>query len=75
VDRKLDVDPGEELPTKDNVVVPKGGNKKRKITELAAVNLESELDPRGDRLAWLSVKAINGDGLIKGVDRNTTSPD
>jgi hypothetical protein len=32
-------------------MVPKGGNKKRKVIELAVVNLESELDLRGDRLA------------------------
>jgi hypothetical protein len=32
-------------------VVPKGGNKKRKVIELAAINLESKLDLRGDRLA------------------------
>jgi len=56
-------------------VVPKGGNKKKEVMELAAVNLESELDPRGDRLAWLSVKAINGDGLVKAVDCNYTSLD
>ena len=72
---KLDVDLGEELLTKDNIVVSKGGNKKRKVTELAAVNLESELDLRGDKLAWLSVKAINGDRLVKKVDRNYTSLD
>jgi len=51
-------------------VVSKGGNKKREVIELVAVNLESELDPRGDRLAWLSVKAINGDGLVKAIDYN-----
>jgi hypothetical protein len=51
-------------------VVSKGGNKKRKVIELVAINLESKLDPRGDRLAWLSIKAINGDGLIKEVDYN-----
>jgi hypothetical protein len=32
-------------------MVSKGGNKKRKVIELVAVNLESELDLRGDRLA------------------------
>jgi hypothetical protein len=41
--------------------------------ELAAVNLESKLDPRGDRLAWLSIKAINRDRLVKEVDYNYTS--
>ena len=41
--------------------------------ELAAVNLESELDLRGNRLAWLSVKAINRDRLVKEVDRNCIS--
>jgi hypothetical protein len=56
-------------------VVPKGGNKKRKVIELAAVNLESKLDPRGDRLTWLFIKAINGNRLIKEVDRNYTSLD
>jgi hypothetical protein len=51
-------------------MVSKGGNKKRKIIKLTAVNLKSELDLRGDRLAWLSVKAINKDGLVKEVDYN-----
>jgi len=51
-------------------VVPKRGNKKRKVIELVAVNLESKLDLRGNRLAWLSIKAINGDGLVKEVDYN-----
>jgi hypothetical protein len=51
-------------------VVLKGGNKKRKVIELAAINLESKLNLRGNRLAWLSIKAINGDGLVKKVDRN-----
>jgi hypothetical protein len=51
MDRKLNIDLGEELLTKDNIVVPKGGNKKRKVMELVAINLESELNPRGDRLA------------------------
>jgi hypothetical protein len=32
-------------------VVLKGGNKKRKVIELVAVNLESKLDLRGNRLA------------------------
>ena len=50
-DYKLNINLGEELLTKDNIVVPKGGNKKREVIELAAVNLESELNPRGDRLA------------------------
>ena len=50
MDYKLNINLGEELLTKDNVVVPKGGNKKRKVIELAAVNLESKLNPRGDRL-------------------------
>jgi hypothetical protein len=54
-------------------VVPKGGNKKRKVIELAAVNLESKLDLRGNRLAWLFIKAINRDGLVKEVDRNYIS--
>ena len=51
-------------------MVPKGGNKKRKVIKLAAINLESKLNLRGDRLAQLSIKAINGDGLIKEVDYN-----
>jgi len=50
-DYKLDVNLGEELLTKDNIVVSKGGNKKRKVMELAAVNLESKLNLRGNRLA------------------------
>jgi len=50
VDYKLNINLGEELLTKDNIIVLKGGNKKRKIIELAAVNLESELDSRGNRL-------------------------
>jgi hypothetical protein len=32
-------------------MVPKGGNKKRKVIKLTAVNLESKLNLRGDRLA------------------------
>jgi hypothetical protein len=56
-------------------MVLKGGNKKRKVIELLAVNLESKLDLRGDRLAWLFIKAINGDGLVKEVDRNYISLD
>jgi len=51
-------------------VVSKGGNKKREVIELTAVNLESKLNLRGNRLAWLSIKAINRDGLVKAVDRN-----
>jgi hypothetical protein len=31
-------------------MVPKGGNKKRKIIKLTAINLESELNLRGNRL-------------------------
>ena len=56
-------------------MVPKGGNKKRKVIKLAAVNLESKLNLRGNKLAWLSIKAINGDGLVKEVDYNYTSLD
>jgi len=51
-------------------VVFKRGNKKRKIIKLVAVNLESKLNLRGNRLTWLSIKAINRDGLVKEVDRN-----
>jgi hypothetical protein len=50
-DCKLNINLGEELLIKDNIVVPKRGNKKRKVIKLAAVNLESELNSRGDRLA------------------------
>jgi hypothetical protein len=32
-------------------MVSKGGNKKKKVIELVAVNLESKLNLRGDRLA------------------------
>jgi hypothetical protein len=32
-------------------MVPKGGNKKRKVIKLTAVNLKSKLDLRGDKLA------------------------
>jgi hypothetical protein len=53
-------------------VVPKGGNKKREVIKLVAVNLESELNLRGNRLAWLSIKAINKDRLIKAIDHNYT---
>jgi hypothetical protein len=56
-------------------VVPKGGNKKRKVIELAAVNLESKLDPGSNRFAWLSIKAINGDRSVKEIDRDSISPD
>jgi hypothetical protein len=41
--------------------------------KLAAINLESELNPRGNKLAWLFIKAINRDRLVKEVDRNYTS--
>ena len=51
MDYKLNINLREELLTKDNVIVPKGGNKKRKIIKLVAVNLESKLDLRGNRLA------------------------
>jgi hypothetical protein len=51
-------------------MVLKRGNKKRKVIELAAINLESKLDLRGNRLAWLSIKAINRDRLVKEVNRN-----
>jgi hypothetical protein len=56
-------------------VVSKRGNKKREVIELAAINLESKLDLRGNRLAWLSIKAINGDELVKAVDCNYISLD
>jgi hypothetical protein len=56
-------------------VVPKGGNKKRKVIELAAINLESKLNLKGDRLIKLFVKAINRDRLVKEVDCNYTSLD
>ena len=51
-------------------MVLKGGNKKRKVIELTAINLESKLNLRGDRLAWLFIKAINRDRLVKEVDYN-----
>ena len=50
MDYKLNINLGEELLTKDNVIVLKGGNKKRKVIKLIIVNLESKLDPRGNRL-------------------------
>jgi len=31
-------------------MVPKGGNKKRKVIKLVAINLESKLDLRGNKL-------------------------
>jgi hypothetical protein len=51
MNRKLNINLGEELLTKDNIMVLKGGNKKREVMELAAVNLESKLDLKGNRLA------------------------
>ena len=51
MDYKLNINLGEELLTKDNIVISKEGNKKRKIIKLMAINLESELNLRGDRLA------------------------
>ena len=56
-------------------MVSKGGNKKRKVIELVAINLESKLNLKGDRLAWLSVKAINKDGLVKEINYNYISLD
>jgi hypothetical protein len=56
-------------------VVPKEGNKKKKIIKLTAVNLKSKLNLRGNKLAWLSIKAINRDRLIKEVDYNYISLD
>jgi hypothetical protein len=56
-------------------MVFKGSNKKRKIIELIAVNLESKLDLRGNRLAWLFIKAINRDRLVKEVNYNYISLD
>ena len=50
MDYKLNINLEEELLTKDNVIVPKGGNKKRKVIKLAAINLESKLDLRGNKL-------------------------
>jgi hypothetical protein len=52
-------------------VVFKGDNKKRKIIKLMAVNLKSKLDLRGDGFAWLFIKAIYKDGLVKEVDYNS----
>ena len=51
MDYKLNINLREELLTKDNIMVSKGGNKKRKIIKLAAINLESKLNLRGNRLA------------------------
>ena len=51
-------------------MVSKGDNKKRKVIKLAAINLESKLNPRGNKLAQLSIKAINRDKLVKEVDYN-----
>ena len=51
MEHKLNINLGEEFLTKDNIVVSKGGNKKRKVIKLAAINLESKLNLRGDRLA------------------------
>jgi CTP-dependent riboflavin kinase len=51
VDYKLNINLREELLIKDNIIVPKRGNKKRKIIELAAINLENKLNLRGNRLA------------------------
>ena len=51
MDYKLNINLGEELLTKDNIIVLKGGNKKRKVIELAAINLKSKFNLRGNRLA------------------------
>ena len=51
-------------------MVPKGGNKKRKVIELAAINLKSKLNLRGNKLTQLSIKAINKDRLVKEIDYN-----
>jgi hypothetical protein len=55
---------------KDNIISSKGYKNKRKVLELAAVNLESKLNLRGDRFSWLSIKAAYRYRSIKEVDRN-----
>ena len=61
--------------TKDNIMIPKGYNKKRKVPELTAIYLKSKLNPRGDRLSWLSIKPIYRYRLVKEVDCNNITPD
>ena len=40
-----------------------------------AINLECKLNSRGDGFPWLSIKAVYGYRLIKGVDYNSTTLD
>jgi hypothetical protein len=51
IDYKLNINLREELLTKDNIVVFKGSNKKKKIIKLITINLESKLNLKGNRLA------------------------
>ena len=55
---------------KDNIIVSQGYKNKRKVLELAAINLESKLYLRGNRFSWLSIKAAYKYKSIKGVDYN-----
>ena len=50
MDYKLNINLREELLTKDNIIVFKGGNKKKKIIKLIVINLEGKLNLRGNRL-------------------------
>jgi hypothetical protein len=51
-------------------MVSQGYKNKRKVSELAAINLESKLYLRGDRFSWLFIKAAYKYRFIKGVDYN-----
>jgi hypothetical protein len=55
---------------KDNIISSKGYKNKRKVLELAAINLESKLNLRGNRFSWLFIKAAYRYRSIKGVHYN-----
>jgi hypothetical protein len=48
----------------------KGHKDKKKVLELAVINLESKLNLRGNGFSWLSIKAAYRYRSIKGVNRN-----
>ena len=55
---------------KDNIIGSKRHKNKRKVLELAAINLERKLNLRGNRFPWLSIKAAYRYRSTKGVDYN-----
>ena len=47
---KLNISLGQELTAKNNIVILKGYNKKRKVLELMAIYLKGKLNSRGNKL-------------------------